>query len=90
LKNEPHFEKQSSLKISINAGIEISSNSVLENVCFSIRGNFDPDSIIIDESKSHSTDRGRTTDLRLVFDNTRPSILFKIDRFSNARNINSV
>jgi hypothetical protein len=31
----------------------------------------------------------RTTDLRLVFDNTRPTIPSKINTFSNTRNLNS-
>jgi hypothetical protein len=93
----PHRRKQLSPNISTDAGISISINPVPENDCFSIRDNFDPGSIVTDESNSHSrkqlspkisTEPEIATDLRVVFENALASIRFKFDIFSNTRNLN--
>jgi hypothetical protein len=52
--SDSHPTKQFSQKISTDEGISISINPVSENAYFSIRDSFDPDSILIDESNSHS------------------------------------
>jgi hypothetical protein len=53
-KSDPQEEKQSSPKISTDAGIMISTKPVLQNALLSIRDNLDPDSNLIDESDLHS------------------------------------
>jgi hypothetical protein len=88
------FQNQFSSNVSIDEGITISSNPLSLNASFSIRDHFDPDSIVTDESNSHSRksdpkisiDRGIETDLRIVFENPRAPIRSNIETFSNTRN----
>jgi hypothetical protein len=92
-----HFKKHFSLNTSTDEGITISSNPVPANAPFSIRDNFDSDSIVTDESNPHSkkhsspkisTDRGRATNRRLVFENILVSIRSNIDTFSKTCDLN--